>query len=195
MFCPNCGQKETQSIQFCRFCGTNLSSVRRLTGSPETPAIPTREEIGKFISNKIRQTGSPRDLARLLPEIEKFLESPEEKKMRRMRSGSLVALIGFGVAVGFLIASILGPDKDVIVLAAFGLVTFFIGLALMLNGFFFTVPKDTPTATSFAAGSDQGFLGTPTNELLMPPDARTEFSSVTENTTRHLKEELLNRKE
>jgi hypothetical protein len=193
MFCPNCGSRETEAIQFCRLCGTNLNTVRILVDNPES-LVPAhsdaaRQEIGMAIAAKIRQTGSAEELAALaenvLPEIEKFLETPEEKKMRRLRSGSVVSLIGFGATIAFTIVSQLGPEKDIIVLAAFGLVTLFIGLGLLGNGLFFTVPKKSLPAG--AEDEEGGRFGASTNELLMPADARTEFSSVTEHTTRHLK--------
>jgi hypothetical protein len=156
-------------------------------------AISARDQIGKAIALKIKETSNAAELSKItqkvLPEIEKFLESPEEKKLRRVRNGSMVSLIGLGTAIGFFIASQFG-DPEVIVLAAFGLITFFIGLALTVNGMFFTVPKksllDGETSESdFQQGYDS--LSSPTNELLMPPSAQSEFSSVTENTTRHLK--------
>lgn len=198
MFCPNCGLEEVQSTQFCRSCGNDLSSVRVIMKNPDSvtaSAVSARDEIGRAIAAKIQQTNSSSELStfaeEVLPEIEKFLESPEERRLRTVRAGSMVTFIGFGVAIGFFIASIFG-DKDIIFFSALGLVTFFIGLALLINGLFFTVPKKSLEEISAEADSQSELSGqkTETNDLLMPPDARTEFSSVTEHTTRHLKDKM-----
>ena len=197
MFCPRCGLEDTQSNQYCRSCGTDLRSVSTVIDSPNkltASASSARDEIGRALAAKIQNTASASELSefakKVLPDVEKFLETPQEKKMRRVRNGSIVAFIGLGITVGFFLASILGDDKDVIMMAAMGLVTFCIGLALIVNGMFFTIPKDTQDIEQLAdldfKGEPKSFKST-TNELLMPPSAKQEFSSVTERTTRHLK--------
>ncbi len=201
MFCPSCGLQDIQSNQYCRACGTDLRSVNTVLESPSkltTSSISAREEIGKALAAKIQRTSSSTELSeftkKILPDVEKFLETPEEKKMQRIRNGSIVSFIGLGVAVGFFLASIFGDDKDIIIMAAFGFVTFCIGLALIINGIFFTIPKrDISTETEpFDPEFDRdlgGFTST-TNDLLMPQSASHEFTSVTEPTTRHLKDKV-----
>src|SRR2546421_6110123 len=104
MFCPNCGIDEKQPNQFCRACGTNLMPVRSAVEMSDTvtsSAVAAREEIGRAVASKIRETQSVYDLKKVaedvLPEIEKFLESPEEKRLRRLRVGTIIASIGLGV--------------------------------------------------------------------------------------------------
>ena len=66
-------------------------------------------------------------------------------------------------------------------------VTFCIGIAMLVNGLFFSVRGKTLPESS----PGQGELDAPqheTNDLLMPPTAQKEFRSVTENTTRTLKD-------
>ncbi len=108
MFCPNCGLQENHSNQFCRACGSNLNVVRSVVERPDSitaSAVLARDEIGRAIAFKIREAKSAGELATIaeeaLPEIEKFLESPEEKRLRRLRNGTMVASIGLGTAVGF----------------------------------------------------------------------------------------------
>src|SRR5262245_19999764 len=103
MFCPGCGIEETHSNQFCRACGTDLRRVRSAVESPDTitaSAISARDEIGRAVAARIREVQTAEELAlvaeELLPEIEKFLESPEEKRQRRMRLGMLLSSIGLG---------------------------------------------------------------------------------------------------
>lgn len=196
MFCPGCGLEDIQANQFCRSCGTELSVVRNALERPDSitdSAASARVEIGKAIATKIKQADTPKKLTTIteevLPEIERFLESPEERKLRRIRVGSTVSFIGFGVMVGFFIASIIG-EEEVIFLAALGAVTFFIGLSLLINGMFFTVPKKQLTEGNISNDKNQASeLNSNKADLLMPPTAQTEYRSVTENTTRNLKKE------
>ncbi|CAN5313888.1 hypothetical protein BH10ACI2_BH10ACI2_22680 [soil metagenome] len=201
MYCPECGIEERQANQFCRACGTDLKRVRVAVETPDSitaSAVTAREEIGRAVAAKIRETQSVYDLKKVaedvLPEIEKFLESPEEKRLRRMRTGMLVACIGLGVAIAITIASMFMRDSDIIVVAAMGLVTFFIGLGFLLNGYFLTLPKKELTDRSDDARSQRQLdgLGTDTNELRLPESPASFFTpaSVTENTTKHLTEKV-----
>jgi len=100
MFCPSCGLEERQLNQFCRACGADLRPVRNALERPDNitqSAVSARDEIGRAIAAKIREFNSTKELAKVaeevLPEIEKFLESPEEKRLRRIRNGIMVASI------------------------------------------------------------------------------------------------------
>ena len=192
MFCPNCGIDEKQPNQFCRACGTNLLPVREVVAGPDgvtASAITAREEIGRAIAAKIRETQNVYELKKVaedvLPEIEKFLESPEEKRLRRMRMGGLISLIGLGTTLAFFIASMI-EDSGLIMVSAAGFVCFCIGLAFLLNGFFLTVTRKT--LPNNAPDADrQRELDASTSGLKLPEPV-SSFSSVTEDTTRHLKE-------
>ena len=191
MFCPNCGIDEKQPNQFCRACGTNLLPVREVVARPDgvtASAITAREEIGRAVAAKIRETQNVHDLKKVaedvLPEIEKFLESPEEKRVRRIRVGVLIALIGFGATMGFLLAGIFAKDLFVMLIPA--IVTVFIGVAFFVNGRFFTVPKKTLSDTKSDADRQRERDGS-TSGLNLPKPSSL-FSSVTENTTKHLTE-------
>lgn len=203
MYCPNCGLQENQETQYCRACGADLNVVRdAVTGSlqPRDSGQDTRNDIGRAFAAKIETLKSARELKKVtkevLPEIEKFLESSSEKRLRRVRTGSLISMIGLGTAIGFMIAGIFGED-ELLKLAALGFVTFFIGIAFLINGFLFTVPqlsgKEDPEKPDLPESLSGGIRST--NELLMPPSARSEFSSVTENTTRTLDDKLPVREE
>ncbi len=194
MFCPSCGLQEIHSNQFCRACGTDLRVVRSTLEKPDiitASATSAREEIGRAFAARINNVRSAEEMQvvaeDVLPEIEKFLESPEEKKMRRFRSGSIVLFVGLGVMVGFTLAGLFA-DNDLFFFAALGMVTFFVGLGLIVNGQHFTVTKKTLEEKTPAADSQRELDNLNTSELLPPPNARHEFTSVTENTTRHLKD-------
>jgi len=200
MFCPNCGIEETQVNQFCRACGTDLRPVRFAVESPDNitaSAASARDEIGRAVAFKIRETQSVYDLKKVaedvLPEIEKFLESPEERRLRRMRVGTLISSIGLGAAIAFGIISIFVNEEKMLTIAGLGLITFFIGLSLVINGLHLTVPKKEVSDKSSDAEHQReldahaGLVDAKTNELVLP-ESNQVFLSVTEETTQHLKE-------
>ena len=200
MFCPSCGIEEKQANQFCRACGTDLRGVRFAVESPDAitaSAASARDEIGRAVAFKIREAQTAVDLKivaeDVLPEIEKFLESPAEKRLRRMRVGTLISLIGLGAMFAFAwVAAVVG-EKDLFVVAGLGIVAFFIGLSFVINGILLTVPKKGISDRSTDADHQRELdayvnaLDAETNELVLP-EANQPFSSVTEQTTRHLKE-------
>lgn len=196
MFCPGCGMEELQSNQFCRACGTDLRNVRFALEKPDAiteSAATAREEIGRAFAAKIRETNDAVQLKivaeNVLPEVEKFLESPAEKRMRRVRTGTLLSGIGAGASIAFTIASAYVREVEpMLFLAAAGLVCFFIGLSFVINGLLFTVPKKSLTDRSDEA-DNQRHLDANTSELVLP-EARQTFTSVTEETTRHLNEKI-----
>ena len=196
MYCPDCGIEERQANQFCRACGADLRRVRdaiATTDSVTASAASAREEIGRAVAAKIRETQSTYDLKKvaedILPQIEKFLESPEEKRLRRVRTGSIIGSAGLGTAIALTIVSLALKNEEMFFLAGLGLVAFFIGLGFVLNGLFLTTPKKGLNDKSSDAESQRQLdgVGNHTNDLRLaePP---TLFSSVTEHTTHHLKE-------
>jgi hypothetical protein len=193
MFCPGCGLEERQANQFCRACGTDLRHVRQTLERVDNitaSAVSARGEIARAIADRIRETETTHELKKVaedvLPEIEKFLESPAEKRLRRMRVGTLVSSIGAGASIALTILGIVQKSEEMLFLAALGLVTFFIGLSFVLNGIFFTVPKKSLSDKSEDADSQRA-LDAQTSELVLP-EAKSLFPSVTEHTTQHLKE-------
>jgi hypothetical protein len=100
MYCPTCGSEERQLIQYCRACGTDLRAIRIGLERPEDSLVTARDHISRAIADKIRETQSASDLKKVaeevLPEIEKFLESPDEKRLRRVRTGVIFSAIGLG---------------------------------------------------------------------------------------------------
>ena len=201
MFCPSCGSEERQASQFCRACGSDLRAVRLSLERPDSitaSAVSAREEIGRAVAQKIREVEDARELKKVaedvLPEIEKFLESPEEKRLRRMRAGVVVASIGVGVTIMMALLGSIAREADVQGFmggAGSGIVLFFIGLGLLLNAFFFTRPrKDVTDHTADAQAQNvldttnsapAQLRGQTTSNLVQPP------GSVTEHTTLHLK--------
>src|SRR5215510_6058578 len=137
MFCPSCGSEERQASQYCRACGTDLRAVRVSLERPDSitaSAVSAREEIGRAVAQRIRAVEDARELKKVaedvLPEIEKFLESYEEKRLRRVRSGVVVAASGLGATAFMLLMSAVahGPDAETFIgVSGLGVATFLIG--------------------------------------------------------------------
>lgn len=192
MYCPNCGAEDNRSNQYCRSCGGDLRRVRTIMAVPDAmnvSAAGTRDEIGRAVADRIRQTSSADELAQItediLPEIEKFLESPAEKRLRRIRNGMIVSSVGLGVSIGFTLAAIFA-DRDLLFFAALGVVAFFIGFGFILNGYFLSQPKISGQLPNGKPHPAESFAEE-TSELKIPASGRPLFGSVTEGTTRHLK--------
>ena len=202
MYCPSCGSEERQLSQYCRACGTDLRVVRTSLERPDSitaSAVSAREQIGLAVADQIRQLRKGKDLEHVaedvLPSIEKFLESPEERRLRRLRAGVVTASIGFAVSLVTLFAAI---DKGDIFIMMPGLIVLMIGLGIVINGLLFTVPgKKLPGETADALAQEAldsvqrrlryepPVAGSLTNEL--GPGAPSQLASITEHTTHHLK--------
>jgi hypothetical protein len=203
MYCPSCGSEERQLSQFCRACGTDLRVVRNSLERPDAitaSAVSAREQIGIAIADQIRQMRTGKDLEHVaedvLPSFEKFLESPEERRLRRLRAGVITASVGFALTLVAFFGAL--ADSDFFPFMVPGSITFMVGIGIIINGLLFTLPrKQLPGNTDDALA--QQILDSaqkraryeapvptgPTNEL----DAGTnpQLISITEHTTHHLK--------
>lgn len=207
MFCPNCGVKEDQLIQFCRTCGTDLRVVRGSLEQPEQAAVSSavaREEVARAVAAKI-QEGHWWQVGMMVPEVERLFESPQDrylrllreaeaKRLRLLRAGVITAATGFGTILLFLIASLAKPD--LLLLAGPSLVVLIIGLGIVINGLLFTVPKTSQNNRRTKKQTQDLFAGPASNFAQTSgdlPPARPSFlpAPVTENTTRHLSNDLV----
>jgi hypothetical protein len=194
MYCPECGIEERNANQFCRACGTDLRRVRTSVEAPDSitaSAVSARDEIGRAVAARIRETQDAYELKKVaedvLPEIEKFLESPDEKRLRRMRVGTIISLVGLGVTLGITVTAVASNDPELMIVAALGVVAFFIGIAFLLNGIFLSVPKKGLADRTADAQTQRQLDGVETAKRSLT-DAPAGFMSVTENTTRHLRD-------
>jgi hypothetical protein len=202
MYCPSCGSEERQLSQFCRACGTDLRVVRNSLENPDAitqSAVSAREQIGMAVADKIRQMGTAKELEKVaedvLPHFEKFLESPEEKRLRRIRAGVITAAVGLG---GTIVTLLLALDKgEVLPYVVTPLVIFLVGIGIIINGLVFTLPRKSLPGDADDALSqkvlDSGVNRRPyeapapvnlTNEL--SPAPKQAAPSITEHTTHHL---------
>ena len=193
MYCPECGKEESHPVPFCRACGTDLRRVRVAVETPDSmiaSAMSARDEIGRAVAAKIRETQDAYELKKVaedvLPQMEKFLESPKEKRLRGIRLGVLLSSIGLGIFISLSLVALLSKKEEFLFLAGFGFILFFIGIGFAVNAVFLTVPRERglPTVAEPPPIADNRI---DTNDLELRP-APAQFTSVTEQTTRHLKE-------
>ena len=202
MYCPSCGSEERQRSQFCRACGTDLRVVRNTLENPDAitqSAISAREHIGMAVADKIRQMKTAKDLENIaedvLPQFEKFLESPEERRLRRVRTGVITAAVGFGASVAFFLAAMDKSDLFPFITPFF--ITFLVGLGVIINGLLFTLPRkslpgdarDALEQRMLDAGGNRSLYEAPapgnlTNEL--EPANKPQPISIAGHTTHHL---------
>src|SRR5262245_57714613 len=200
MFCPSCGSEERQASQYCRACGTDLRPVRISLERPDSitlSAVSAREEIGRAVAARIREVEDAHELKKVaedvLPQIEKFLESPDEKRQRRIRAGVVVSAAGLGGALFMVLMSAAahGPDAETFLgVAGLGLACFLIGVGLIINALFFTKARGLIEDHSREARNqnllDQGYVP-PQSSSSKGQTTSNLGASVTEQTTRHLK--------
>lgn len=105
-----------------------------------------------------------------------------------MRVGTIISSVGIGTTLAFKVMAMLLNDNGVFFLAGLGMITFFIGVSFILNALLFTVPKKSLSNKSNDAVTQRELDAQTTNELVLPKSNNETFSSVTENTTQHLKE-------
>ena len=200
MYCPSCGSEERQLSQFCRACGTDLRVVRNSLEHPDAitaSAASAREHIGMAVADQIRQMKTVKELEKMaedvLPPLEKFLESPEEKRLRRIRAGVITAAVGFGASIVCLLLAL--DNVDLFPLMTPWLVTFLIGAGMIINGLWFTAPRKKLPGNSEDALSQRA-LDSAMNRIayeVQPPRnltnelvPATPQTSITEHTTHHL---------
>ncbi|MGH9825937.1 MAG: zinc ribbon domain-containing protein [Blastocatellia bacterium] len=213
MFCPSCGVEELQPTQFCRACGAELHSVRTALQRPDTSASSTpdaREEIGRAIAAKIRELKDPRGLRRIvedvLPQVEKFLETPEQKRLRTIRDGVITASVGIGLTLFMLLIGILVHTPQVLIACGAGILVFFIGFGIAASGWQFSGSPESQSQNSragsagalirelsgSAGGKDAEFASAvsaaKTDPQLTPPSV-TEVTTRTLSVDRHARRE------
>ncbi|HEX8117921.1 MAG TPA: hypothetical protein VF521_11675, partial [Pyrinomonadaceae bacterium] len=144
------------------------------------------------------------EVGALSPEVEKLFESPrerrerrrregEERRLARLRAGTNIAASGLGLAVVFSLLWVL--DDRAVLLIGPSLLAFLVGLGVILNGLFFTLPREPGRGR---AGKRRRLpADISTAELDAPPRAELRDAgsfvpaSVTEQTTQHLNAEPL----
>lgn len=193
MYCPGCGSE--QHGQYCRSCGTDLRLFRNTPEKPDAIVQlsgSARDEIGRAVADKIRELKSAKELTKVveevLPGIADFLETPEEKRLKRIRSGMIVAAIGLGSAIAFISLGIAIKAEALLFVSGLGLTTFLIGLGLLFNGWHFTIPKNRESDQTSKQLVITVAESSPDPDAKVSPLNRIFPASVSEHTTHQLPE-------
>jgi hypothetical protein len=200
VYCPQCGSNQSDELKFCKTCGANLQAVRL--------AVAARGEGEKFDWSKTwvaEMFLSEAERDRRKEELERQRGiTPEVKRYNEVKGGVITACVGLGVMI-FLFVFMQGiilsgqnPPGDAEILSRIwvaGVIPFFVGLALIINGLFVSKRQAEAARRSglYAAPDPAGDAPDPlkasqpyslrpadTSEII-PPDF-----SVTDSTTRHL---------
>ena len=190
MFCPRCGANQTEDLKFCKTCGVNLHAVRQV--------VQPREADRKFDWSdtwvaEMFLSGSAHERRKLELERARGI-TPEVKRYNEIKAGVITASSGLAMML-FLFVMMAGiisggkiPDDTAEILSRVwivGVIPLFIGIALIINGVF--------VSKKIVEAANRNELPTrDVNTNLLQPSNTAEFMptsfSVTEETTRHLRE-------
>src|SRR5215208_6322244 len=139
MFCPQCGNKQSDELKFCNLCGANLFAVRQVVG--------TREADDKFDWSKTwvaEMFMSEAERKRRNAELERQRGvTPEIKRYNEVKAGVIVSSVGVGL---MLVLWVIGmaifrgggiPPGDAEIVRSIwvaGVIPLMVGLALIFNG-------------------------------------------------------------
>ena len=193
MLCPRCGTNQSDEMKFCKVCGANLEAVRQALTHPEAMK---KFDVGDTWLAEMFRSGQAAELRKL--EMEKQMGiTPEVKRYIEIKAGVITSSVGLGVAIFlyvFMQGVVLGnvsPQAAEIVSRVWiaGAIPFFVGVALMINGLVVSKKMVEIQRREMEKGKELGGEASEPRSL-RPADTNefipTGFSSVTEQTTRHL---------
>ena len=188
MFCPQCGSNQSDELKFCKSCGANLFAVREVVATRDTDR---KFDWGKTWVAEMMLSGSEREKRKEELDRQRGI-TPESRSHKEIKAGVITASAGVGLAVflsvfmeGIILGGNIGADVAPILsrLWVVGVIPFFIGLGLLINGLF--------VKSSGQTSSKPGVLDREAEQLSLPPGDTSKFapspSSVTEHTTRQLR--------
>jgi hypothetical protein len=186
MFCPRCGSNQSDDTKFCKSCGGNLAAVR--------DAVATRDASGKIDWNRtwvaeMFLSGAEQQKRKRQIELEAGI-TPEIRRQREIKAGVITASCGIGISIflyvlfeGIILSlNNAGPEKEILSrLWISGVIPFFVGLSLIINGMF-VGRSDRRRSNTDSLDRSGALPASDTERFLNPP------FSVTDQTTRQLKE-------
>lgn len=198
MYCPKCGSNQSDESRFCKACGANLHVVRQVVATRETDEAEEKFDWSKtwlsemFISEE--------ETKRRKAEMERRLGiTPEMKRAEEVKGGVITSCVGIGLMIFLfifmqgLIKSGVIPAHVAVILShvwAVGVIPFFVGIGLMINGLVVSKKLGGVAAKELSAKPDALESEAERPAALRPVDT-TEFItpgfSVTEETTKHLR--------
>jgi hypothetical protein len=194
MFCPQCGNKQSDELKFCNLCGANLYAVRQV--------VATREPDDKFDWSKTwvaEMFLSESERKKRTGELERERGlTPEVKRYNEIKAGVITSCVGIAVMV-FL--NVIGmaifrsgqnpPGEAEIIRSIWiaGVIPFMVGIGLIINGLFVSkkIVEAARREQSSATHDINGAVpGRPTLQSADTAEFIQPGYSVTEETTKHL---------
>jgi len=192
MLCPRCNSNQSDDVKFCKTCGANLQAVRDvLEGRSE--AGNKFEWSDTWIAEMFR-SGNAAELRKM--EMERRMGiTPEVKRYNEIKAGVITSSVGIGVSIFLFVfmqglVHVVGVEAQQILpyLWIAGVIPFFVGLALMINGM--VVSKKMAEVQQRELRRINALDGETATQRALHPADTNEFIptgfSVTEQTTRHL---------
>jgi hypothetical protein len=195
VFCPQCGNKQSDDLKFCKLCGANLHAVRVAVASPEAATDDKFDWSKTWVAEMFMSEAERR---RRNEELERQRGvTPEIKRYKEVKAGVIVSAAGVGVML-FLYVLMEGvarsgqnPPGDAEILRSIwvaGFIPFMVGLALIFNGLIvgrkiveLQRRAQPPEPDALPRGAEQPALKSADTSEFAPPGF-----SVTEGTTKHL---------
>ena len=191
MLCPRCGSNQSDDLKFCKTCGANLEAVRTALENPE--AIKRFDWNDTWLAEMFR-SGQAQALHKR--ELERRMGvTPTVKRYEEIKAGVITSSVGVGLAIFLFVfmQGLLGsvsPQAAQIITRLWiaGVIPFFVGLALIVNGVVVSKrlaevqEREDARASALGGEKSEGrsLKQAETNEFIP-----TGFS-VTDQTTRHL---------
>jgi hypothetical protein len=200
MFCPQCGSTQSDELNFCKSCGSNLGVVREAvtTGKPPAKFDWTKTWVAEMFQSSEQAILKEKELERL-----KGI-TPEMRRRNEVKAGVIVSSVGIGLMIflyifmqGIVLRDDVKPGDAEILRRVWiaGVIPFFVGIALMLNGLvvskMFSGSEKKRELEQQQARTTNELTGQPSETYLPPADTSQLFKagfSVTDETTQHLKE-------
>jgi hypothetical protein len=191
MTCPRCNSNQSDDVKFCTVCGANLAAVRQaLVGMSGEDFDWSKTWLAEMFMSHAEQKRR-----RAAIEVASGL-TPEVKRLNEIKAGVITTSVGIALTAflfifmqGLVLNSNVTSDAAVILtrLWAVGLIPFFVGVALIINGVVVSrklveIANREKDVKSVGEGVEQQALrAANTNEFLSTP------FSVTDQTTKHLR--------
>jgi hypothetical protein len=191
MFCPQCGVTQSDELKFCKSCGVNLDAVRQaaaMRGTGDKFDWSRTWVAEMFLSESERKRRNEQI------ERERGI-TPAMKRYTEIKAGVITSSIGVAVMIVLyvlmqgIILSGRPSVSDAAILSHLwvaGVIPFFVGLALVVNGLFVSkrqleIASHGAHAVGLQSDGETPALRAADTAEFVPPSF-----GVTEGTTKHL---------
>lgn len=199
MYCPQCGSNQSEELKFCKTCGANLQAVRLAVSARSGEKFDwSKTWVAEMFLSEAERDKRKEELER-----QRGI-TPEVKRYNEVKGGVITACVGLGVMIflnvfmqGIILSGQNAPGDNEILSRIWiaGIIPFFVGLALIINGLFVSkrqaeaarrfalqsAPDTTNDSPDSLKASKAYTLRPADTSEIIPPDF-----SVTDSTTRHL---------